>query len=211
VSRGTLLAQLQAPDLAVRHAERALEAAEREGAEHYLVRCLGLAALVAWLQGDQSGARGSLERAEALLAEVATPTGRVFLHGFDTYLAVARVRLEMGEAERAGDLMKLLRTEAETAGWREAGQRQQVGCLRPAPGGWRSGTRAAIPQRAAWSDRGGRGDRAGHRVESGASGRRARPGPRLGVESGRGRPADRADPFTQGSDRDWAVGSRVPG
>ena len=123
---GGLLIELHAPDLAAPHAERGLEAAEREGAESFLVRCLALAALTAWLRADAPGSLAFLQRAEALLAEVVTPTGRVFLHGFDAYLAVARVRLDMGDAERARKLMELLRTEAETAGWREAAARAGI-------------------------------------------------------------------------------------
>ena len=123
---GGLLIELYASDLAAPHAERGLEAAEREGAESFLVRCLALAALTAWLRADASGSLAFLERAETLLAEVATPTGRVFLHGFDAYLAVARVRLEMGDAERARASMERLRAEAETAGWREAAARAGI-------------------------------------------------------------------------------------
>jgi DNA-binding SARP family transcriptional activator len=120
---GGLLIELHTLDQAAPHVERGLQAAELAGAESYLVRCLGLAALAAWLRSDRPRSLAFLERAEAMLEEVATPTGHVFLHGFDAYLSVARARLEMGDVDRARDLVEGLRTEAEAAGWREAAAR----------------------------------------------------------------------------------------
>ena len=116
---GWTLTDLFALDEAVAHLERGLEAAARDGAESYLVRCLSQLALARWLRGDRGQAFEALERAEAIIGAIGAPKGSAFLHGGHAYLAAARVRLSTGEPDRAQELLRPLLEAAEVFGWCE--------------------------------------------------------------------------------------------
>ncbi|HEX9312041.1 MAG TPA: hypothetical protein VGA30_04350 [Actinomycetota bacterium] len=115
-----LLIELRAPERASEYVERGLRAAERDGAEAYLLRCLGIAPLAAWLEGRPDRAGGLLERAEDIMGRVRTPTGTTFLLGAEAYVAVATVRFELGDVEAAERVATGLLEEARAAGWKEA-------------------------------------------------------------------------------------------
>jgi len=121
-----LLIELRDPEGASERVERGLRAAERDGAESYLLRCLGVASMAAWLEGHRERAAGLLERAEEMMARVKTPTGSTFPHGADAYVAVATVRFELGDVEAAERVAAGLLEEARAAGWKEATARGAV-------------------------------------------------------------------------------------
>jgi tetratricopeptide (TPR) repeat protein len=116
---GWTLIEIGALGEAVQRLERGLEAAERHGAESYLLWCLSHLAQALWLSGDRDRALRALERAEALLDAVTAPPGGAFLHGAHTYLASARVRLAAGDPERAELLAARVLGAAERSGWLE--------------------------------------------------------------------------------------------
>jgi len=122
----SLLIELRDPGRASEYVERGLGAAERDGAESYLLRCLGIASLAAWLEGHSERAAGLLERAEDIMARVRTPTGTTFLLSADAYVAVATVRFELGDVEAAERVATGLLQEARAAGWKEATSRAAV-------------------------------------------------------------------------------------
>jgi len=99
--------------------ERALVAAEQDGSESYLVRCLAHLALARWLRGDRDAAIEPLDRAEAIFDAVTAPPGASFLHGAHAYLAAAKVRSGLGEWERAERLAATVLKPAERMGWEE--------------------------------------------------------------------------------------------
>jgi DNA-binding SARP family transcriptional activator len=117
---GWTLTEVLALEEAVEHLERGLAAAERHGAESYLLWCLSHLALATWLGGDRDRAMGVLNRAEALLEAITAPPGGAFLHGAHTYVASAQVRLEAGDPTRAHSLVAPVLVAAEAAGCREA-------------------------------------------------------------------------------------------
>ncbi len=116
---GWTLTEVFAVEEATRHLERGLEAAERAGVRDYLVRCTAHLAEAYALRGDVGAADAMAGRAEALLAEVSTPDGAAFLHGFDAYRSVASARLSTGDPERAEGLVDPLVEAAERSGWGE--------------------------------------------------------------------------------------------
>src|SRR5581483_5308492 len=98
--------------------ERALEAAEANGAESYVVRCLAHLALAAAIRGEPRA--GELAgRAEAILSAAGVRPGGAFLHGAHATAAVARARLRLGDPEAALGLLEPLRRAASAAGWCE--------------------------------------------------------------------------------------------
>ncbi len=116
---GWLLADIGEPAEAVTVLEAGRQAAERDGVETYLVRCVSHLALARWRAGQHELAVADADRADELLDGVRAPPGRAFLHGGHAYTAVARVRLANGELERARHLLDQLRGPAEAVGWRE--------------------------------------------------------------------------------------------
>lgn len=106
---GTLLA-LGETESATELLEEGSAHASRDGAEAYLLNCLGPLA-------DVTGDRGVLETADALLATVDAPEGCAWLLGAEAYLAVARAWLRLGEADRAAAAIAPLRVAAKRIGW----------------------------------------------------------------------------------------------
>ena len=97
---------------------RALAAAEANGAESYVVRCLAHLALAAAIRGEPRAAQLA-GRAEGILGAAGAPPGGAFLHGAHATSAVARARLRLGEPELAIRLLEPLREAAAAAGWCE--------------------------------------------------------------------------------------------
>ncbi len=116
---GWTLTELFALDEAVQHLERGLASAERDGAEGYLLRCLGHLALAAAMRGDTARAAEAAERAEEILSAVRAPAGGAFLHGAHATIAAARARLTMGDPARAERLAGGFLPAAKSAGWVE--------------------------------------------------------------------------------------------
>jgi hypothetical protein len=116
---GGLLLELRAVDLAAPYLKASLMAAERDGAEGYLLRSLGQSALMALLSGTRDRAAELADRAERMIEGARTPTGRSTLHTSDAHLAVATVRLELGEDRSAERIAIRLLDEAAAAGWKE--------------------------------------------------------------------------------------------
>ena len=116
---GWVLSDAGAHDDAIAHLEQGVAAAERDGMETYLIRCVSHLALAHWRLGDGDEAARHLDRAERLLSQVRTPPGRAFLHGAHAYAAAARLRLGRGEVEAALRHLDAVRGPAEAVGWRE--------------------------------------------------------------------------------------------
>jgi hypothetical protein len=126
---GWTLTELGALDEAVLHLERGLEAADRDGAESYVVRCLAHLALATWERGEHGRSAAFLERAQEILGGVRSGDGPAFLHGAHAYAATARVLIAMEEPARAERLLAPVLATAGPVGWREA----------PRPPCWRAG------------------------------------------------------------------------
>ena len=116
---GWVLSDAGAHDDAIAHLEQGVAAAERDGMETYLIRCVSHLALAHWRLGDGDEAARHLDRAEWLLSQVRTPPDRAFLHGAHAYAAAARLRLGRGEVEAALRQLDAVRGPAEAVGWHE--------------------------------------------------------------------------------------------
>jgi tetratricopeptide (TPR) repeat protein len=115
--RSTACTQLAGTLLALDETEFAIELlvegrahASREGAEAYLLNCLGPLA-------DASGDRKILDEANALLSTIDAPEGCAWLLGAEAYLAIARAWLRHGEPGRAAAAIAPLRVAATRIGW----------------------------------------------------------------------------------------------
>ena len=117
---GWTLTELGAFDRAIPQLERSLEAADRDGAESYVVRSLGHLALATWLGGQRDRTEDLLGRAEEILGGVRSGEGPSFLHGAHAYAATARTLIEMGRFDDAERLLAPVLATAGPAGWREA-------------------------------------------------------------------------------------------
>ena len=89
--------------------EIGLAAAERDGAEGHVLRCLAPLAEV-------TGSAEMLARASDMLDQAASSTG-AWMPGYEVYLSVARAWLSRGEAERARSILKPLLAVAERTPW----------------------------------------------------------------------------------------------
>jgi DNA-binding SARP family transcriptional activator len=117
---GWTLTELGALDEAIPQLERGLMAAERDGAESYVVRCLSHLALATWLGGQRDRTEGLLGRAVEILEGVRSGDGPSFLHGAHAYAAAARTLIELGRLEDAERLLAPVLATAGPVGWREA-------------------------------------------------------------------------------------------
>ena len=117
---GWTLTELGDLDGAIVQLERGLEAAELDGAESWVVRCLSHLALATSLAGAKERSRDLIDRAEWVLGEVRSGDGPAFLHGAHAYAATARAMLEHGQPERAERLLAPVLATAGPVGWREA-------------------------------------------------------------------------------------------
>jgi DNA-binding SARP family transcriptional activator len=89
--------------------ERGVAAAEKHGAESYVLRCLAPLAEV-------TRSQDLLVQADRLLAQTATEAG-AWIPGYETHLAVARAWLSQSQAERARQVLASLLVVAERTPW----------------------------------------------------------------------------------------------
>ncbi|MDP8968579.1 MAG: AAA family ATPase [Actinomycetota bacterium] len=99
--------------------EHGMRAAEAIGARAQLLRCTALLAWASWELGHGERALALADRAEALVATITAPPRRTFLLGAHAPLAVARVRLAAGAAQRAQQLVAPVLAAAHESGWLE--------------------------------------------------------------------------------------------
>jgi DNA-binding SARP family transcriptional activator/tetratricopeptide (TPR) repeat protein len=116
---GWVLSDIGAQDAAIACLRRGAWAAERDGMESYLVRCVSHLALAHQRRGDEQEAEQQLSRARHLLAGVTVPPGHAFLHGAHAVAAVARVHLARGEHADAEQVLAEVREPAEAVDWVE--------------------------------------------------------------------------------------------
>ena len=119
VMLGWTLTEVGDQSRAIAHLRVALDAAERDGSEAYMVRALSHLGLALWLDGEIHEAEICMKRAERLLDLVDVPPGEAFLHGAHSYFALARLRLARDEPGRAEALVQTIRASAESRGWVE--------------------------------------------------------------------------------------------
>jgi tetratricopeptide (TPR) repeat protein len=119
VMLGWTLTEMGDPRRAIAHLRVALDAAERDGSEAYMVRALSHLGLALWLDGKTDDAEICMKRTEKLLDLVDVPPGEAFLHGAHSYLALARLRLARDEPGKAEALVQMIRVPAESRGWVE--------------------------------------------------------------------------------------------
>lgn len=114
-----VLLDLRAAEVAVPLLEAGASAARSKAATGEVLRCTGLLAWARWLGAEHEQALGLAEEAERMLGEVVAPRGSAWLFGSHSQLALARVRLDAGEPDRAAALARRLYEAAESAGWRD--------------------------------------------------------------------------------------------
>ena len=119
VMLGWTLTELGDLRAAIEHLRLALDAAERDGSEAYLVHSLSHLGLALWLEGKADEAETCMIRAEGLLDGVVVPPGEAFLHGAHSYFALARLRLARAEPRAAEALVRVVRDPSERMGWVE--------------------------------------------------------------------------------------------
>jgi hypothetical protein len=106
---GSALVLTGAQDEATGVLQRGLAAAQKDGAEAYILRCLApLAAL--------TGSTELLTQADELLAQAACPAG-AWIPGYEAYLSVAGAWLRRREPDRARGVLAPLLAVAERAPW----------------------------------------------------------------------------------------------
>ena len=107
---GTLLevgARAEAVDLLA----EGLAAGEQDGSNAYILGCRALLA-------DATGDPAALAAADEMLRAVQAPDGQVWLHGAESYLAVARAWLAAGDASQARAVLTPLIAAARLQRWR---------------------------------------------------------------------------------------------
>jgi class 3 adenylate cyclase/tetratricopeptide (TPR) repeat protein len=102
---GSTLVELGAFGEAAGLLEEGAEAADRSDAGLHLVRCLGTGAWAAERLGELGRAVALADRAAAILDRIRVRPPRAWVAGYDAYVGVARVRLALGEPERAEELV----------------------------------------------------------------------------------------------------------
>lgn len=115
---GWTLTETGSFDDAAVHLEHGLAAAERNGAESYLIPCLAHLARARWLGGRPEEAVAHLERAETALDAVGVPPGMAYLYGAHAAIAAGQVRLELGDPGPVEARITPIRRAAEAVGWR---------------------------------------------------------------------------------------------
>jgi tetratricopeptide (TPR) repeat protein len=114
---GATLMELDAFGEAEGLLEEGAEAAERSDAGLHLVRCLGTGAWAAERLGERGRAVALADRAAAILDRIRVRPPRAWVAGYDAYVGVARVRLALGEPERAEELVSPIVLACGTCGW----------------------------------------------------------------------------------------------
>ena len=121
-----MLLEAGAPAEAAESLERGLQTAEASGPPAQLTRCVCLLACARSMLGEREVAAEHAERGEELLARISAPPGRAWLFGAHAYLAVARVRLDAGEDDRAEAIAAPILAAAERSGWSRSTRRRQA-------------------------------------------------------------------------------------
>ena len=106
----TTLLELGERDEAIVLLEQARQAADRDGAQAYLLLCVATLA-------EATGSRETLEEADLLLHQIAAPAGSAWLWGANAYLAVARGWLAVDEPVRARHALAPLLAAATRVPW----------------------------------------------------------------------------------------------
>ena len=119
VMLGWTLTEVGESRRAIEHLRAALDAAERDGSEGYMVRALSHLGLALWLEAETNEAESCMLNAEDLLDRVDAPPGEAFLHGAHSYFALARLRLARDEPRSAEALVRMIRDPSEKMGWAE--------------------------------------------------------------------------------------------
>jgi tetratricopeptide (TPR) repeat protein len=117
---GWTLLEAGEPAAAAECLERGLRIAEGIGSPAQLTRCVCLLACARSMLDDRDRADLLGMRGEELLARVSAPPGGAWLFGAHAYLAVARVRRDAGDAERAEEIAEPILGAAERSGWGKA-------------------------------------------------------------------------------------------
>ena len=100
-----------------RVAERGLRTAEASGPPAQLTRCVCLLACARSMLGEPDAAVEHADRGEELLGRISAPPGQAWLFGAHAYMAVARVRRDAGDRERAEAIVAPILAAAERSGW----------------------------------------------------------------------------------------------
>ena len=119
VMLGWTLTEVGEPRRAIEHLRAALDAAERDGSEAYMVHALSHLGLALGLEGKTDEAEKCMIKAEKLLDGVDIAPGEAFLHGAHSYFALARLRLARDEPRPAQALVQAIRDPSEKMGWAE--------------------------------------------------------------------------------------------
>jgi hypothetical protein len=118
-SLGWTLLDAQAPDVALEHLERGLDAARQSNSISPLTRCVALAAWARAMTEDLAEASVLATEANELLAGIRTPPGRAWLFGAHAHVATARAWVALGEPDRVEPMLAPVRAAAEASGWLE--------------------------------------------------------------------------------------------
>jgi hypothetical protein len=97
--------------------EEGAEAAERSDAGLHLVRCLGTGAWAAERLGERGRAVTLADRAAFILDRIRVRPPRAWVAGYDAYVGVARLRLAIGEPERAEELVSPIVVACRACAW----------------------------------------------------------------------------------------------
>lgn len=114
-----LIAQGQVRE-AIAVLESALQHSEAIKSPNRAFRAVSHLAWAYQLVGDDERARAALAQAKRVLATITAPPGAVFLDGYNSYLAIARTCVALGDARTAQDLLAPLLAAARHNGWRDA-------------------------------------------------------------------------------------------
>jgi DNA-binding SARP family transcriptional activator/tetratricopeptide (TPR) repeat protein len=106
----TTLLELGERDEAIALLEQARQAADRDGAQAYLLLCIATLA-------EATGSRETLEEADLLLHRIVAPAGSAWLWGAHAYLCVARGWLAIDEPARARHALAPLLAAATRIPW----------------------------------------------------------------------------------------------
>jgi tetratricopeptide (TPR) repeat protein len=116
---GWTLLEAFAFSAAVEQLELSLDAASQAGGRIEIIRAACLLALARFRSGDRERALAEADSAQRLLSEIRTPPGRRYLQGADGPIALAKLFLEVGQLDRAIELVDPIRNAATAAQWHE--------------------------------------------------------------------------------------------
>ncbi len=118
-SLGWTLLEARSPADAADCLKRGLRTAEAANPPAQLTRSVCLLAAAQAILGEADSAAELARRGTELLARVTVPSGRAWLFGAHAHLALARVRIEAGDAQGAEAIAAPLLDAARRSGWGE--------------------------------------------------------------------------------------------